>query len=90
MVPSRNELLVALVKEIEQVCVSFSSGDGLTAYITEWMQQDALKSQRVKLLVGGREEYGIARGIDVSGALLFEQDGVIRSLHGGEVSVRKQ
>jgi len=90
VVPGRNELLVTLVSEVEQVCVGFSSGDGLMAYITEWMQQDALKNQKVKLIVGDREEYGVARGIDPSGALLFEQDGVTRALYGGEVSVRKQ
>lgn len=88
--PSRNSLVVALTNSITEVCHSFANGDGLTPYLTEWMQQDALKRQKVKLIVGNREEYGIARGIDASGALLFEQEGSIRALHGGEVSVRKE
>lgn len=88
--PSRNRLLVELVNEIEKVCVNFSSGNGLTAYLTEWMQQDVLRSQHVRLLQGGREEYGIAKGIDKTGALLFEKDGAVRAVHGGEISVRKR
>lgn len=87
---SRNQILIDLVKELEQVCKTFDQGDGLAAYLTEWMQQDVLKNQPVKMISGNREELGVARGIDVKGALLFEQDGVVQALYGGEVSVRKQ
>lgn len=87
---SRNQILIDLITELELVCKTFADGDGLAAYLTEWMQQDVLKNQPVKLISGNREELGIARGIDAKGALLFEQDGVIKSLYGGEVSVRKQ
>lgn len=87
---SRNQILAELVCELEQVCKTFDRGDGLAAYLTEWMQQDVLKNQAVKMMSGTREELGIARGIDAKGALLFEQDGVVKALYGGEVSVRKQ
>lgn len=87
---SRNQILLDLVSELEQVCKTFDQGDGLAAYLTEWMQQDVLKNQPVKLISGNREELGVARGIDAKGALLFEQDGIVKSLYGGEVSVRKQ
>jgi len=87
---SRNQILAELVCELEQVCKTFDQGDGLAAYLTEWMQQDVLKNQPVTVISGSREELGIARGIDVKGALLFEQDGVVKALYGGEVSVRKQ
>lgn len=87
---SRNQILAELVCELEQVCKTFDRGDGLAAYLTEWMQQDVLKNQAVKMISGNREELGIARGIDAKGALLFEQDGIVKALYGGEVSVRKQ
>lgn len=87
---SRNQILADLVNELEQVCKTFDKGDGLAAYLTEWMQQDVLKNQAVRLISGNTEELGIARGIDAKGALLFEQDGQVKALYGGEVSVRKQ
>ena len=87
---SRNQILADLVSELEIVCKTFDQGDGLAAYLTEWMQQDVLKNQPVKMTSGKLEELGVARGIDAKGALLFEQDGIVKALHGGEVSVRKQ
>lgn len=87
---SRNQILADLVSELEIVCKTFEQGDGLAAYLTEWMQQDVLKNQPVKMTSGKLEELGVARGIDAKGALLFEQDGIVKALHGGEVSVRKQ
>lgn len=87
---SRNQILADLVSELEVVCKTFEQGDGLAAYLTEWMQQDVLKNQPIKMISGKLEELGIARGIDAKGALLFEQDGIVKALHGGEVSVRKQ
>lgn len=87
---SRNQILADLVSELEIVCQTFDQGDGLAAYLTEWMQQDVLKNQPIKMISGKLEEFGVARGIDAKGALLFEQEGVVKALHGGEVSVRKQ
>ena len=87
---SRNQILADLVSELEIVCKTFDQGDGLAAYLTEWMQQDVLKNQPIKMINGKLEEFGIARGIDAKGALLFEQEGVVKALHGGEASVRKQ
>ncbi len=33
----------------------------------------------MKLIIGDKEIYGISRGIDAQGALLLEQDGVIKA-----------
>lgn len=88
--PSRNQLLALLVQEIEVVCQHFSTGDGLTAYLTEWMQQDVLKNKPIQVISGNKVEMGVARGINSSGALLLEQDGALKALSGGEVSVRRQ
>lgn len=42
----------------------------------------------MKLIIGDKEIYGISRGIDARGALLLEQDGVIKAWVGGEISLR--
>ena len=42
----------------------------------------------VKLIIGEKEIAGISRGIDEQGALLLEQDGVIKPWVGGEISLR--
>jgi BirA family biotin operon repressor/biotin-[acetyl-CoA-carboxylase] ligase len=42
----------------------------------------------VKLLIGEQQIFGIARGIDQQGALLLDQEGVIKPFIGGEISLR--
>ena len=48
---------------------------------------DVYKRQ-VKLIIGDKEIFGISRGIDKQGALLLEQDGIIKPWMGGEISLR--
>ena len=52
------------------------------------MKLDNFINRPVKLLIGDKEIYGISRGIDAQGALLLEQDGVIKPWVGGEISLR--
>ena len=62
---------------------------GLDAFVDEWKEFDLVSGQLVEL--HHNEETtttGVARGIDASGALLIETDGVISRFHAGEVSVR--
>ncbi|KDX80754.1 biotin ligase C terminal domain protein [Escherichia coli 2-222-05_S4_C2] len=42
----------------------------------------------MKLIIGDKEIFGISRGIDKQGALLLEQDGIIKPWMGGEISLR--
>lgn len=89
--PSRNELLARLVDELRGACIHFSLGNGLSGYREEWHQRDILLNQPVTVISGNREEQGTARGIDEKGALLLEQgEQPLRSLFGGEVSVRRK
>ncbi|EEG85011.1 biotin protein ligase domain protein [Proteus penneri ATCC 35198] len=44
--------------------------------------------RRVKLIIGEKEIFGIAKGINDQGALLLEQNGKIISYIGGEISLR--
>ncbi|TBR40856.1 biotin--[acetyl-CoA-carboxylase] ligase [Marinomonas agarivorans] len=88
--PERNKLLALLANEVKDVCLCFERGDGLTSYLTEWLQHDALKNKPVQVVIGEKTALGIARGINSSGALLLEKEGVLTAFNGGEVSVRQQ
>lgn len=71
-----------------------SDGD-LSAFVQEYNEMLANRDRQVQIFHGMVEdarpseiEKGIARGIDRTGALLVEIDGVIRPVVSGEVSVR--
>jgi len=61
---------------------------GLAAMIDEWHKHDVYLDKKVKLITGDRVTTGICRGINSQGALQLEVDGVIKSIYGGEVSLR--
>ena len=61
---------------------------GLVGMLEEWHAQDFYLNKRVKLLTGERITKGICRGVNNQGALMLEVDGQIRSIYGGEVSLR--
>lgn len=83
----RNELAAKLINNLRQALPVFEQ-DGLTPFISRWEALDNFINRPVKLLIGDREVYGIARGIDKQGGLLLEQDGAIKSWVGGEISLR--
>jgi BirA family biotin operon repressor/biotin-[acetyl-CoA-carboxylase] ligase len=89
-VPDRNVLAAAIAAE----CVAGLDAlrrDGFAARRGEWNAADALADQPVTVRGAGDEATtGIARGIDVTGALQLEQAGVLRSVLAGDVSLRPQ
>lgn len=85
----RNVLTALLVNKMRHTLLEFER-DGLTPFIERWSVLDNYLNRPVKLLIGDREVLGIARGIDQQGALLLEQDGVIKAWVGGEISLRPQ
>ncbi len=52
--------------------------EGLSPYLSRWKKLDNFIDRPVKLIIGDKEIFGISRGIDTQGALLLEQDGVIK------------
>ena len=62
--------------------------EGLAPYLSRWEKLDNFINRPVKLIIGDKEIFGISRGIDAQGALLLEQDGVIKPWMGGEISLR--
>jgi len=62
---------------------------GFGHFVQEWNSCDAFRDSPVVLTIGNKQKHGIAKGIDQSGALLLEIDGVISPHVGGEVSLRR-
>ena len=83
----RNQLAVSLIKELRQALVHFER-EGLIPFLTRWQKLDNYIDRPVKLIIGEREVFGIARGINEQGGLLLEQDGIIKAWIGGEISLR--
>jgi BirA family biotin operon repressor/biotin-[acetyl-CoA-carboxylase] ligase len=83
----RNELAAKLLNELRNSLRQFEI-DGLAPFISRWRQLDNFIDRPVKLLIGEQQIFGIARGIDQQGALLLEQEGVIKPFIGGEISLR--
>jgi len=83
----RNQLTATLLQELRSALRQFEV-EGLPPFITRWRKLDNFLDRPVKLLIGEQEIHGIERGIDQQGALLLEQDGVIKPFIGGEISLR--
>lgn len=83
----RNELTATLLNELRSALLHFER-EGLTRFIARWRGLDNFLDRPVKLLIGEQEIHGIERGIDPQGALLLEQDGVVKPYIGGEISLR--
>lgn len=83
----RNTLAARLINELRVALQSFEQ-EGLGPWLARWKKLDNFIDRPVKLIIGEREIFGISRGIDAQGALLLEQDGVIKPWMGGEISLR--
>lgn len=83
----RNKLAVRLINELRVALEQFEK-EGLSPFLMRWEKLDNFIHRPVKLIIGDREIFGISRGIDEQGALLLEQNGVIKAWVGGEISLR--
>lgn len=83
----RNQLVATLLSTLRETLKQFEQ-QGLAPFITRWRKLDNFIDRPVKLLIGENQIHGIARGIDKQGALLLEQDGVVKPYIGGEISLR--
>lgn len=86
---NRNELAAMLINSLREALALFEQ-EGLAPFIGRWAALDNFIDRPVKLIMGDREVYGIARGVDKQGGLLLEQEGEIKSWMGGEISLRPQ
>ncbi|WP_311748949.1 bifunctional biotin--[acetyl-CoA-carboxylase] ligase/biotin operon repressor BirA [Proteus penneri] len=83
----RNELACEITNALREAFVQFEK-QGLSVFIERWKRLDNFMDRRVKLIIGEKEIFGIAKGINDQGALLLEQNGKIISYIGGEISLR--
>ena len=85
---NRNRLAALVLQSLIRVIDTYSD-QGLEAFAQEWADIDLISGRPVELHHGSEAPTrGVARGIDSRGALLIERDGVTRSYHAGEISVR--
>ncbi|VUC91287.1 bifunctional protein: biotin operon repressor and biotin-[acetyl-CoA carboxylase] synthetase [Salmonella sp. NCTC 11881] len=77
----RNMLAAKLIYKLRAALELFEQ-EGLSPYLSRWKKLDNFIDRPVKLIIGDKEIFGISRGIDTQGALLLEQDGVIKTLDG--------
>jgi biotin-(acetyl-CoA carboxylase) ligase len=85
--PSRNDVIVAVLTELAKVLPVFSQ-QGLAPFRGDWERFDAIAYSPVKVFTQAATVLGQARGISNDGALLVVVDGRLQEFVSGEVSVR--
>ncbi|WP_312077851.1 bifunctional biotin--[acetyl-CoA-carboxylase] ligase/biotin operon repressor BirA [Leclercia sp.] len=83
----RNVLAVQVINELRHSLRIFEQ-EGLAPFLPRWEKLDNFVHRPVKLIIGDKEIFGTSRGINEQGALMLEQDGVIKPWVGGEISLR--
>ncbi len=84
---NRNQLVPALQQGLTQALSEFTQL-GFSVFVQRFNQRNLWQGQPVKLTSASLSEQGICRGVDHQGALLLEQQGIVRSFYGGELSLR--
>jgi BirA family transcriptional regulator, biotin operon repressor / biotin---[acetyl-CoA-carboxylase] ligase len=85
---SRNVIAGAIVDSCVRGLLDFER-DGLRPFIDDWREADALRGRMVDVKRSAKEmERGLARGVDLHGALLVETAEGLRRFVSGDVSVR--
>lgn len=84
---SRNSVAAALVTQVLQGLQEFERA-ALRPFIDEWRIADALRGAHVDVQTAAGTVRGVARGIDLHGALLLETPRGVSRFISGEVTVR--
>lgn len=84
---SRNEMAASLVTNYVRGLLEFEK-EGLKPFSEEWKQVDALRGRPVTVQGMEGTTKGLARGIDLHGALLVETPHGLKKFISGDVSVR--
>jgi BirA family transcriptional regulator, biotin operon repressor / biotin---[acetyl-CoA-carboxylase] ligase len=87
--PSRNVIVASMVEALVHGLIDFEK-HGLRPFIEEWRRADALRGRMVTVHAGDQQEAGLARGVDIGGALLVETTRGLKKFVSGEVSVRPE
>lgn len=84
---SRNAVAAGLISSFVEGLLEFET-DGLKPFAQEWMAADALRGRPVTVMTAEGSAKGVARGIDLDGALLVETPAGLLRFISGDVSVR--
>jgi len=88
--PDMEYLWLKIVSALEHHLNEFDC-HGFDLFEDQWKKWDAYKDQAVCISGAGKEPiYGIASGIDHTGALLLQQENNTIAIHAGDVSLRVQ
>lgn len=85
--PSRNALAAALIAQFIRGLLAFEK-DGLKPFAEEWRGADALRGRQIDVHTLEGVARGLARGIDLHGALVVETPHGVRRFISGDVTVR--
>ncbi len=86
---ARNAVAAGLISSFVEGLLDFERG-GLKPFVQKWMAADALRGRAVTVMATDSATKGVARGIDLDGALLVETpQGLLRFIT-GDVSVRAE
>ena len=85
--PSRNALAAVLVTQFVRGLLAFEK-EGLKPFAEEWRAADALRGRQIDVHTLEGVARGLARGIDLHGALVVETPNGIRRFISGDVTVR--
>ena len=85
--PSRNAVAARVIENCLHGLMDFER-EGLPPFLDEWQQADALRGRAIDVHGAGEGARGLARGIDIGGALLVETPQGLKKFVSGDVSVR--
>jgi BirA family biotin operon repressor/biotin-[acetyl-CoA-carboxylase] ligase len=85
--PSRNFIAGAILDELLSMLSEYERF-GFSAFRDAWTGLDALQGRQAQVMVGDKATQGIARGVDVDGALLLETGDQMQRFYSGEASLR--
>lgn len=85
--PDRNELAARLVSDGVAMLQQWER-QGFAPLMADWQRLDRLRGKEVVLRGPARELRGIARGVDIDGALLIDDGYTVHRCSSGEASVR--
>ena len=88
--PDLEYLWLSLLESFEEHFKKFDQ-EGFAAFQQAWLEWDAFVDQKVCISGAGKDSiYGIAKGADINGALLLEQEDKMIAIYAGDVSLRVQ
>ena len=88
--PDVEYLWLKLITSLEQHLTEFDL-HGFKPCKETWMQWDSYQNQSVCISGAGKDPiYGIAKGVDETGALILQQDNKTIAIYAGDVSLRIQ